>query len=114
MTKFFDSDIVRKEFKEMFDLQERLQKVFFKLPMLSHEEKVEFISLVKILVEKQEIMYFRMKLSDDPDSQEMIEQIRRSAISLGISPDRTVDQMFKDMKQSIDTLMKTLDMRADP
>lgn len=108
MSRFFESEIVRKEMKDLYELQERLQRIFISLPMLSAEEKVEFLSLVKLLIEKQEIMYYRMKLSDDSESQEMIEHIRQSAISLGISPTKTLDVMFKEMKVSVDTILEKI------
>lgn len=114
MGNFFKSEIVRKELEEINQLQKRLQKVFLSMGSLTHEERVEFISLVKILIEKQEIMYFRMKLSDDEESQEMIDHIKQSAIALGISPTKTLEQMFKEMKESINRMLKGLDVSGDP
>ncbi len=114
MSKFFSSEIVRKELEEIHSLQSRLQKIFLTSATFSQDEKIEFISLLRILVEKQEIMYFRMKLSDDEESQNLIEQIRQSAIALGISPKMTLDTMFKQMKESIDLMEKRLDVSNDP
>lgn len=114
MSKFFSSEVVRKELEEIHFLQNRLQQVFLSASLFSKEEKVEFISLLKILVEKQEIMYFRMKLSDDEETQDLIEQIRQSAIALGISPKMTLDTMFKQMKESINLMEKRLDVSDDP
>jgi len=114
MSNFFSSEVVLKELKEIHFLQNRLQKIFLSSSSFSHEEKVEFISLLKILVEKQEIMYFRMKLSNDEETQDLIEQIRQNAIALGISPKITLDAMFKQMKESINLMGKKLDVGDDP
>jgi hypothetical protein len=109
MSKFFDSEIVRNELDEIYQLQKRLQQVFITLPRLSLDEQQEFVRLMLLLVDKQEIMYFRMKLSDDPDSIEMIERIKESALLMGLSPRTSLDQLFSDMRKTLENLGKKLD-----
>jgi|694.fasta_scaffold52663_11 hypothetical protein len=112
MSKFFESEIVRKEFEEIYQLQKRLQQVFISLPSLTIEEKQEFIKLMLLLVDKQEIMYFRMKLSNDPESIEMIEKIKESAFLMGLSPTMSLDELFPKMRKTLEKLEKTLDRES--
>jgi hypothetical protein len=80
MTDFFDSDIVRNEAKEMEFLQMKAMELTLASPMKgSKEDQLEYIQVVRSLVEKQQIFYTRLKLSDDPRAVEMCEQIEQGA-----------------------------------
>jgi predicted site-specific integrase-resolvase len=113
MSEFFESDIVRKELDDIYQLQKRLQKVFLTIPSLSSEEKREFLKLTLILIDKQEIMYFRMKLSEDPKSKEMLDEMKKSAIILGISEDVSLDELFGEMRKTMKSLSDKLDKEDD-
>ena len=80
MTDFFDSDIVREEAKEMERLQMKAMELTLAGPMQgSKEDQLKYIHTVRSLVEKQQIFYTRLKLSDDPRAVEMCEQIEQGA-----------------------------------
>jgi len=80
MTDFFDSDIVREEAKEMERLQMKAMELTLAGPMQgSKEDQLEYIHTVRSLVEKQQIFYTRLKLSDDRRAVEMCEQIEQGA-----------------------------------
>ena len=80
MTDFFDSDIVQNEAKEMEFLQMKAMELTLAGPMQgSKEEQLEYIQVVRSLVEKQQIFYTRLKLSDDRRAVEMCEQIEQGA-----------------------------------
>jgi len=80
MTDFFDSDIVREEAKEMERLQMKAMELTLAGPMQgSKEDQLEYIHTVRSLVEKQQIFYTRLKLSDDLRAVEMCEQIEQGA-----------------------------------
>lgn len=113
MSSFFDSEIVLASLTGIHTIQKILQKKFFMIPSLSHEERVEFILLLETLVEKQEIMYFRMKLSDDEESKKMISEIKKSAIILGVSPETSLEELFDQMKKTVLNLRKSLDMESE-
>jgi len=81
MKDFFDSDIVREEAREMEKLQMKAMELTMDAP-LSNGSKVDqlnYIYTVRELVERQQIFYTRLKLSDDPRAVEMCEQIEQGA-----------------------------------
>ena len=59
MTKFFESDQVKREMEEITCLQKELYDVILKFPMMSAEAKVEHIDTVMELLERQQIMWKR-------------------------------------------------------
>ena len=75
MGKFFDSDHVKREMEEITDLQRELYDVILKFPLMSAEAKVEHIDTVMELLERQQIMWTRLSLTDDPDAIKMKEYI---------------------------------------
>jgi hypothetical protein len=81
MSDFFDSDIIREEAREM----ERLQMKAMELTLAgsltggSKVEQLNYISIVRELVEKQQIFYARLRLSDDPNAVEMCKNIEEGA-----------------------------------
>ena len=81
MSDFFDSDIVREEAKEMERLQMEAMELTLAGPLNSGDkvEQLNYINTVRNLVEKQQIFYMRLKLSDDPRAVEMCENIEQGA-----------------------------------
>jgi hypothetical protein len=80
MSDFFDSDIVRKEAQEMEFLQMKAMELTLAAPMRgTKEDQLEYINTVRALVEKQQVFYMRLKLSDDPRAQDMVTQIEEGA-----------------------------------
>jgi len=74
----FSSEIVQGELKEMYKLYESLcGKVGF-FEIASHEEKKQMAEDLDRLIEMQEVLYTRVFLSDDEDSQRVKENFRIS------------------------------------
>ena len=71
MSKFFESETVRNEMEDITDLQRELYKVIAKFPMMSDDAKWHHIETVKELLEKQQVMWTRLTLSDDPQAKIM-------------------------------------------
>lgn len=109
MSRFFDSDVVRKSLKELDDLQKEIFKEMFELPFFGKEKKKEHLNKMKLFLEKQKNFIFRISLSDDPDAIEMKNTILESAQMFGIGPVNNVSLLFEKMEQSIDALEKSLD-----
>ena len=63
---YFDSDIVKKEFEEMFELEDELMKKLLTTDMNTKEGLLE----IRKLIDKQKIVYTRLSLSDDPTAKE--------------------------------------------
>ena len=92
---FFDSDVVRAEMVEIQELQE--------------EDQQHHIEVLEKLLEKQQIMYTRLSLSDDPSAKKMKEEILKSATMMGLPSDVDVNWLFKNMTEMIGVMKQHLD-----
>ena len=109
MSKFFDSDLIQEELKEINELQEFLYGSILSFGSLSREDKIEHIEKLTLLLEKQRIMYTRLSLSDDPQAVEMKENLRKSVSLMGFPPDTDMSLLFNSMNKTIESLKKFLD-----
>ena len=106
---FFDSEIVRAEMAEISELQEEVYSNVFKFPSMPKEEQYKHIDLLERLIEKQQIMYTRLSLSDDPEAKKMKEQIIESAKMMGIPSSTDMTQAFSQMSKMVDVLKQQID-----
>ena len=106
---FFQSDVVRAEMVEISELQEEVYSNVFKFPSMEKEEQYRHIDLLERLIEKQQIMYTRLSLSDDPEAKKMKEQIVESAKMMGIPSGTDMNQAFSQMAKMVDVLKKQID-----
>lgn len=111
MSDFFDSDIVRNEAKEMEFLQMKAMELTLADPMKgTKEDQLEYINVVRSLVEKQQIFYTRLKLSDDPRAVEMCEQIEQGAKMLyGWWETKNVMTLMRNMLEKLDEFEKEIE-----
>ena len=106
---FFQSDVVRAEMVEISELQEEVYSNVFKFPSMRKEEQYRHIDLLERLIEKQQIMYTRLSLSEDPEAKKMKEQIIESAKMMGIPSGTDMNQAFSQMAKMVDVLKKQID-----
>ncbi len=109
MSEFFDSEIIRKELKEINDLQRLVYYKAASFGVLSREDKLEHIEMLSELLEKQRVMYTRMSLSDDPEAVKMKNQLLKSVQVMGFPNGTDVSILFNGMSQTIDSLKQQLD-----
>jgi len=111
MSDFFDSDIVRKEAQEMEFLQMKAMELTLASPMRgSKEDQIEYINTVRALVEKQQVFYMRLKLSDDPRAQDMVTQIEEGARMLyGWWETEDVFSLMRNMLEKLDEFEKEIE-----
>jgi hypothetical protein len=76
---------------------------------MTREDKLEHIEKMTLLLEKQRIMYTRLSLSDDPQAVEMKENLRKSVVLMGFSPDTDMNLLFNSMNKTIESLKEFLD-----
>jgi hypothetical protein len=106
---FFDSDIVRSELAEISDLQERIYGNVFKFSFMSKEEKLQHVDLLYKLLDTQQVLYARLKLSDDPKAQEMKKKIHDSASLMGLPTNCDVGMVIKNMAAVLQSMREKID-----
>ncbi len=105
---FFDSEIVQQELEDISDLQKKLTRDIFKFPSMTKEEKEEHMDVLESLLEKQQLLYTRLSLSDDPKAIEMKQQVIESSRLLGFG-NADINSIFKTMKMTIKNIKAGID-----
>ena len=106
---FFDSEIVRAEMAEISELQEEVYGQIMKFQFMNNEDKTYHIGLLEKLLNKQQIIYARLSLSDDPEAKRMKQEIARSATLMGLPSNVDMSVLFKQMSQMVNLMKKQLD-----
>ena len=106
---FFDSEIVRAEMAEISELQEEVYGQIMKFQFMNNEDKAYHIGLLEKLLNKQQIIYARLSLSDDPEAKRMKQEIARSAILMGLPSNVDMSVLFNQMAQMVNLMKKQLD-----
>ena len=106
---FFQSPVVRAEMAEISELQEEVYSNVFKFPSMTKEEQLYHVQILNRLIEKQQILYARLSLSDDPDAKQMKEQIIESASMMGIPNGADMGKAFDQMSKMVETLKIQID-----
>jgi hypothetical protein len=107
MSDFFENDNVKEEMKNIYDLQKDLYSVILKFPYMSPDAKWEHIETLKELLEKQQIMWTRISLSDDPEAITMKNKLKDQTEMLGFgTTDMTT--IFKNMKDTLEKMQSQL------
>ena len=103
---FFNSEIVKKEMKDIETLQKQLTRSVLRFPIMSKTEKLEHVNLLSDLLEKQKILYTRVSLSDDPEAIEMKNRIVESSKLLGYGDATNMSVVFDNMQKVIQKIKR--------
>ena len=106
---FFNSDIVRAEMTEISELQDEIYGSVFTFPTMTKEDKIRHVDLLDKLLNKQQILYTRLTLSDDPEAQKMKEKISSSAAMMGLSPGVDMNVIFNNMSKMLEVMKQQID-----
>ena len=106
---FFDSEIVQEEMKEIQTLQQKVYSNVFNFDMMNRRDKMEHIDCLERLLHKQQILYKRVSLSNDPNAMEMKKNIMESAEMFGFPKNGDLSLMFGQMNKAIGEMKKQLD-----
>ena len=68
MSKFFRSQIIQEEMQDIFETQKDLYAVIMRFPSMTVEEQRDHMKKLITLIDKQEVMWTRLSLSDDPEA----------------------------------------------
>jgi hypothetical protein len=109
MSKFFNSELIREELKEINELQKFIYGSILTFGSMTREDKKEHIEKLSQLLEKQQIMYTRLSLSDDPQAIEMKENLRKSVSLMGFPSDTDMNLLFNSMNKTIESLKQFVD-----
>ena len=109
MSDFFDSEIIQEELSEINEMQEKIYESFISFGNMSREQKLEHVEILSSLLEKQQVMYTRLSLSDDPKAIEMRDNLRKSVSMMGFPPETDMLTLFDSMNATIDSLKDYID-----
>ena len=112
MSDFFDSEFVQDEMETINEMQEEIYSKVFNFPELPLDDQVEHLEMLDELLEKQQILYTRMKLSDDPCAKEIADNVRQSAMVMGFPKDVDCNLLFANMRDTLDKVRKGIDKGA--
>ena len=106
---FFDSEIVQEEMKEIQALQNKVYSNVWTFSSMNDRDKLEHIDALERLLHKQQILYKRVSLSNDPNAMEMKKNIMESAEMFGFPKNGDLSLMFGQMNKAIGEMKKQLD-----
>jgi|TARA_E500000318_G_scaffold25038_1_gene25079 hypothetical protein len=106
---FFKSEIVRKELEDISQLQEEIYSKVFEFSSMDKESKLKHIQMLEELLSKQQVLYTRMSLSEDPEAKGMRTQIITQAKQLGFPDDVDLGFVFSNMHKIIDNMKQSLE-----
>ena len=109
MSDFFKSEIIQEELNEINRLQEKIYGSLLAFSAMSRDEKLEQVETLTTLLEKQQVMYTRLSLSDDPQAVEMKENLRKSVAMMGFPPETDMQFLFNSMSATIKSLKDYID-----
>ena len=107
---FFQSEVVRAEMAEISELQEEVYSNVFTFPQMDGEDQMYHIDLLEKLLDKQQVLYTRLSLSDDPQAKQMLKEIVESATVMGLPQNVDVNIIFKQMADMIGMMKQQLDI----
>lgn len=104
MNNLFSSEIVRSELMVMRELYDSTSRRIRKFQELTPEGRQELYNDMDALVEKQELLYTRVMLCDDDDSEQIKQNFRDAADAMGIPSFALGPNVFKVARQAVQTL----------
>ena len=102
---FFNSDIVQEELHRMQELYLEINKMGV---LLSVDQKKEQLDKMIELIDLQQTMYMRVTLSDDPDAQKMVSQVREAARMVGLSPNDVNHTFYDRLRDNVQKMIEEL------
>jgi len=98
---FFQSELVRGDIQQMMELQQFCFRSAMNFVLLDEKRKLDYFEKLELLIEKQKIFYYRIKLSDDPEAVSVLETMKQGIVMLGATPGTTVEQMFDELLEKV-------------
>ena len=109
MGKFFESEIVREQLEAISKLQQEIYGNTMSFPTMPRADKLEHVDKLTELLEKQEIMYARLSLSDDPEARDLLNTLKSSIALMGFPPTMDMNTFFDNISKTVQTLRLSID-----
>ena len=106
---FFNSELVRAEMVEISEMQEEIYGSVFLFPSMTKKDKIEHVILMERLLNKQQILYTRLSLSDDPEAKEMKQKISDSTQLMGLPTNVDMNVIFNNMTKMLEVMKQQID-----
>ena len=110
MGKFFESEIVREQLEAISKLQQEIYGNTMSFPTMPRADQLEHVDKLTELLEKQEIMYARLSLSDDPEARELLNTLKSSIALMGFPPSMDMNTFFDNISKTVETLRLSIDI----
>jgi hypothetical protein len=78
---------------------------------MDREDKIGHLNLLENLLKKQQVLYTRLSLSDDPEAKNMKKKIMDSALVMGLNPDTDMNVIFNNMSKILEAMRTNIDKR---
>ena len=98
---FFKSELVRGDIQEMIELQQFCFRSAMNFILLDDDRKMDYFEKLELLIEKQKVFYFRIKLSDDPEAVSVLETMKQGVVMLGATPGTPIEEMFDELSERV-------------
>jgi len=112
-SNLFSSEIVRREAERMHELYNSVTRRIYMFERMTREEKLQMFDDMDELVEKQKILYTRVMLSDDEDSELVKENFRVAAKQMGIPTSTLGPEVFNIAQRAVDSLRETFEKEEE-
>ena len=90
-------------------MQEKIYESFITFGRISRDQKLEHVEILTTLLEKQQVMYTKLSLSDDPKAIDMKDNLRKSVYMMGFIPESEMFTLFSSMHATIRSLKDYID-----
>ena len=106
---FFQSEVVRAAMAEISELQEEVYSHVFEFPTMSPEDQKYHVEILEKLLDKQQVLYTRLSLSDDPQAKIMKNEICKAASEMGLPANVDMQILFKNMSHMVKMMRRQID-----
>jgi ribosome-associated translation inhibitor RaiA len=103
---FFDSPIVQEEIENISKLGSVISQNVLIFPTLSLHEMSERVETLQEMLDKINLFYARLSLSEDKEAQEMKQRIQDCS---GLIGENTIQDAFNSVQYLIDEIRKEID-----
>ena len=107
--RFYESQPVIDEIKDMERLYTDLARLSIKFNTLTEEDKIDHLEKTLMLIAKQKVFYARICLMSHEDEEAMAVKVKLDDMSKVYSQGRTINDVLQEMEDKLRAFKKQLD-----